>query len=234
MSPLALSVGGRGLNVNESKDELARQLFAVALVLVETGRLDIAESTYKLALELDPNDFRSVTNLAVIVDKSGRHLEAEELYLKAANLPFFDPVAMFNLGYLYSRTDRAILAETWYRRALVADPNYSEAMVNLAGLVQVLRQDLSEAKRLLEEALRIDPRDSIAIQDLANIYRLNGENFLAEMLYWQAVETAPNSALANFNLASYLGEIDRQQESQYFFDLAYQIDTNGNLKRGTV
>jgi Flp pilus assembly protein TadD len=116
-----------------SKNELAGQLYEVAIGLVESGRSDMAENTYQMALQLDPNDFASITNLAVIIDKSGRLDQAEGLYLKAAAYPFYDALAMFNLGYLYGRTDREALAETWYRRTLVAKPDHCEAMVNLAG-----------------------------------------------------------------------------------------------------
>lgn len=220
--------------MEKSKTELAQQLYDVAIGLVESGRSDIAESTYQLALELDPTDFQSITNLAVILDKSGRLEEAEKLYLKASDFPFYDSFAMFNLGYLYARTDRQELAESWYRRALVADPNYFEAMVNLAGLVQSLRGDQAEARKLLESALLLNPRDTIAISELANIYRLEGEKFLAEMLYWKAVENEPSSPLANYNFASFLVELGETEAANEFFDLAYSLDADGKLKSGSL
>jgi len=215
-----------------SKNELAGQLYEVAIGLVESGRSDIAESTYQLALQLDPNDFASITNLAVIIDKSGRLEQAEGLYLKAAAYPFYDALAMFNLGYLYGRTDREALAETWYRRTLVAKPNHFEAMVNLAGLVHTLRKDVVEAKQLLELALRVNPRDTIALSELANLYRLDGEMFLAEMLYWKAFELDPHSPLANYNWAAFLQEIGESDAAREFFDKAYALDKDGKLKKG--
>lgn len=215
-----------------SKNELAGQLYEVAIGLVESGRSDMAENTYQMALQLDPNDFASITNLAVIIDKSGRLEEAEGLYLKAASYPFFDALAMFNLGYLYGRTDRQDLAETWYRRTLVAKPDHFEAMVNLAGLVQTLRKDVVEAKQLLESALRVNPRDTIALSELANLYRLDGDMFLAEMLYWKAFEIDPHSPLINYNWAAFLEEIGETNAARDFFDKAYALDTEGKLKKG--
>jgi protein O-mannosyl-transferase len=215
-----------------SKQELSAQLYEVAIGLVKAGRSDMAENTYQLALELDPTDFQSITNLAVIIDKSGRFEQAEKLYLKAADYPFYDSFAMFNLGYLYGRTDRQELAETWYRRALAANPNYSEAMVNLAGLVQTLREDRAEAKSLLESAVRISPHDTIALSELANIHNLNQDKFLAEMFYWKAVESNPHSPLANYNFASFLHEIGETDAARRFFDLAHSLDKDGQLKHG--
>lgn len=215
-----------------SKEKLARQLYDLALELVEAGRSELAETTYQMALELDPNDFQSINNLAVIIDKSGRIEQAEDLYLKAASHPFYDSIAMFNLGYLYWRTDRPELAELWYRRAIAADPYNTEAMVNLAGLVQEQYKDLSEGKHLLELVTRIDSQDAIAIFELANIYRQTGDTFLAELFYRKAIEVEPSNALANYNLAAFLVEIDRSEEANQFFDTAYSLDTEGKLKRG--
>ena len=84
--------------MGKSKTELAQQLYDVAIGLVESGRSDIAESTYQLALELDPTDFQSITNLAVILDKSGRLEEAEKLYLKASDFPSMTPLPCLILG----------------------------------------------------------------------------------------------------------------------------------------
>jgi len=215
-----------------SKDELAKQLYDVAISLVESGKTDIAEGTYQLALQLDPYDFQSITNMAVIIDKSGRLDEAEGLYLKAADFPFYDALAMYNLAYLYGRTERKELAETWYRRTLVAKPDHFEAMVNLAGLEQELHNNVSGAKELLESALQINPKDSIAIMELANIYQLAGDLFLAEMLYFKAVDCEPSSPLANYNLASFLEEKGESEVAKHFFDLAYSMDPEGKLKKG--
>lgn len=221
-----------GLKMEYSKNEHARQLYEVAIGLVKSGRTDIAEDTYQLALQLDPDDFQSITNLAVIIDKSGRLEEAEGLYLKAADFPFYDAVAMYNLGYLFGRTGRKALAETWYRRALVAEPDNFKALVNLANLEQELHNNVAEAKQLLESALKINPKDSIAIDELANIYRLDGELFLAEMLYFKAVDCEPSSPLANYNLASFMEEKGESEVARHFFDLAYSLDPEGKLKKG--
>ena len=232
MSAQRVRFGLRGLEMEHSKIELAGQLYEVAIGLVESGRSDIAESTYQLALQLDPNDFASITNLAVIIDKSGRLEEAEELYKKAASYPFFDALAMFNLGYLYDKSDRKELAETWYRRAHVANPDHFETMVNLAGLVQTLRNDVAEARQLLEAALRVNPRDTIALSELANLYRLKGDMFLAEMHYWKAFEIDPNNPLINYNWAAFLEGIGETNAARDFFDKAYDLDTEGKLKKG--
>jgi Tfp pilus assembly protein PilF len=212
--------------------EIGLQLYDAASELAKHGLSELAERTYQIALELNPDDFRSKTNLAVLFDKSGRLDQAEELYLQASSAPFFDPVAMFNLGYLCSRTDRHEQAESWYRKTLITEPNNPEAMVNLASLLVQNAGDVSEAKLLLESALRITPSDSIALQELANVNRLTGETFLAEMLYRRAVEMDEHSALAKFNLALFLEETGASNEASDLFDLAYKLDPEGNLKRG--
>jgi tetratricopeptide (TPR) repeat protein len=215
-----------------SREELAENLFRVAVELTRIGSSDVAAETYKLALRLDPRDFRSLTNLAVIIDKSGQLLEAENLYVQAASHQFFDPFAMFNLGYLYGRTKKLDLAELWYRRCLVADPNYHPAMVNLSGLVQEVRGDLLESKDLLERALSIDPTGTIALYELANIYRQHGQLFEAEMLYFKAVDNDPDDPTAMYNYASFIHQIGEHDRASALFDEAHRLDKQGVLKGG--
>ena len=59
------------MNMDKSK-KAQRAFYRTAIDLVEMGKSELAEETYKLALELDPDDYRSITNLAVIIDKAGR------------------------------------------------------------------------------------------------------------------------------------------------------------------
>jgi Tfp pilus assembly protein PilF len=215
-----------------SKEELAEHLFNVAVELTKIGSSAVAEEAYQVALKLDPKDYQSLTNLAVIIDKSGRLAEAENLYLQAANHPFFDPFAMFNLGYLYGRTKKLELAELWYRRCLVADPNHNHAMVNLSGLVQEVRGDLLEAKSLLELALSIEPKDTIALYELANIYRQRGEPYEAEMLYFRAADNDLEDPVAMYNYAAFMKEIGEHDRASKLFDEAHRLDKQGILKKG--
>jgi len=215
-----------------SKEELAENLFNVAVELAKIGSSDVAEETYQLVLKLDPRDYRSLTNLAVIIDKSGRLLEAENLYIQAASHPFFDPLAMFNLGYLYGRTKKPELAELWYRRCIVADPSHNHAMVNLSGLVQEVRGDLLEAKGLLERALSIHAKDTIAIYELANIYRQQEQLYEAEMLYFRAVDNDLEDPVATYNYAAFMEEIGEHDRASELFDEAHRLDKQGVLKKG--
>jgi Tfp pilus assembly protein PilF len=82
------------------------------------------------------------------------------------------------------------------------------------------------------KALEIEPRDCIANFELANIFRKRKEYFQAEMLYRSAVDLDDTNPHALYNLASFLVEIDHSEEAQRYFDLAYEYDTEGKLKRG--
>lgn len=216
----------------DQRRQIGAKIYDAAVDLTEAGQPEMAEAAFRMAIELDPDDYQSRNNLAVILDKSGRAAEAEKLYLEAAGHPFYDASAMFNLGYLHARTGRNNTAEIWYRRAIATDERKHEAMVNLAGLVQQDQSRRREAKSLLESALRVEPDDSIALFELANIHRLDGEQFLAEMFYRKAVLADPRGVLANFNLGLFLQEIGREREAQPYLDLARQLDVNGVLEGG--
>jgi hypothetical protein len=60
---------------------------------------------------------------------------------------------------------------------------------------------LDEAQLALERAIRIEPENSLAHNQLANVFLLTGRQELAEQHYRMAVEHGPNNAEALFNLA---------------------------------
>ena len=63
---------------------------------------------------------------------------------------------------------------------------------------------LDEAQLALERAIRIEPENSLAHNQLANVFLLTGRQELAEQHYRMAVEHGPNNAEALFNLARIL------------------------------
>lgn len=96
---------------------------------------------------------------------------------------------------------------------------------------------LDEAKRLLERALRDDPRDPRAKLHLALAYDLSGDGAHAERLLRELVEAEPNMARAWSNLGSVLLDRQADEEALSAFERALEIEpqlAEAHFGRGLV
>jgi tetratricopeptide (TPR) repeat protein len=82
---------------------------------------------------------------------------------------------------------------------------------------------LGEAKSALERAIRIRPENSLAHNQLANVYFLTNQPRLAEQHYRRAVEYDPENAEALFNLSRILMSQGRHVEQRTFLERFVQV-----------
>ncbi len=77
-------------------------------------------------------------------------------YIAAASLNNDTPAGQMQLGVMYQSLNQWQLSEQAYQRALVIEPLYIPALLNLADLYRAMDQD-TKAVPLLEKALTVDP-----------------------------------------------------------------------------
>ncbi len=101
----------------------------------------------------------------------------------------------------------------WYRRALVAHPDYLESMSNL-GAVLVEDDRAEEAVPVLEKALRLMPNYPEALCNMG-LARLRLEQVEAAVtLLQRSLQLKPGYAEASIGLARALHELDRLAEAE--------------------
>jgi len=107
----------------------------------------------------------------------------------------------YTLGYEYDTKpethDKAIEA---YENALTQNPNYVEAMINLANIYYA-RRELTRGRQLLERAVRLAPNNHTIYYNLGNLYDEVAELEKSIQSYQQALELQPEYEPALFNLA---------------------------------
>ena len=84
------------------------------------------------------------------------------------------PEAHISLGAFYVQSGQYADAETAYRQALLLDPHFTPALVNLADLYRQLHRD-AEAEPLLQQAIAIDPQDAAAHESLGLLAARQGQ-----------------------------------------------------------
>ena len=107
-----------------------------------------------------------------------------------------------------------------YRRVLELDPTRHEARRDLA-MVLVEKGDAEEAKGLLLDVLKVNPRDVGALTILGNHYaRVENDAETAERFFRRAIELNPEDATAHNSLGGMLCEKKLYDEALTHFDLA--------------
>jgi Tfp pilus assembly protein PilF len=84
-------------------------------------------------------------------------------FFLAINMDFKNPSAYFGVAYVCSLQNNMTDAITFYREALKYEKNYSPIYANLAkALLIQSHNDSAEAPQLLDEAIKIDPKNGDA------------------------------------------------------------------------
>jgi len=151
--------------ITMAEEQYYRQMREAA-ALLSSGDGKNAAVLLERLYELRPDDIDVATNLGAAYILSKQYKLAIPVLEAAANAAD-SAVAWVNLAAAYLGTlqlstreqqDKAIAA---YERALELDPRYPNAHYNL-GLIYEHRRDWANARRMFEQALRVNPADNDA------------------------------------------------------------------------
>ena len=176
----------------EAHTDLANLLSGVA------GREAEAASHYEEALRLKPGDASAHFGLAGVWARTpGREADAIAEYRESLRYRPDSAEAHNNLGIVLSRTQgglEAALAE--YAQAVRIEPNYAAAHANMANVLAAMPGRMEQAFAEYREALRINPRLVQAHENMAILCLRAGRLDEAARHCEEALETAPNDAVA--------------------------------------
>jgi len=117
----------------------AKALFYRGVALAATGRFVEAETIYRLALGMDPADFKTWNNLAgVLFDSLNKPMEAVRCMEKALKLEPFNKLGWSNLASMVGRMGRHEKALEFADRALALDAHMVEALLHKAAAAKAL------------------------------------------------------------------------------------------------
>lgn len=122
--------------------------------LLRKGKYEEAAAKFKEALKSLPNDERVLNGLGLALMKMGNYRESEEYLRKLVRINN-DKLYRTNLGNLYFRSGRIDKAIEIYQEVLKEDPQYYNALNNLARCYME-KGDYEKARELLEKAIEVD------------------------------------------------------------------------------
>jgi tetratricopeptide (TPR) repeat protein len=139
--------------------EFALSYHNLGVVLVEQGRVDEAIEYFEKALKISPQDAQTHYNLGVALVEQGSLEMAIEHFSRSLEIDPQQVDARRNLVFVLDQTIEG------YRRALQSTPHNAEMHNNL-GVLLLRKGEVDEAIRHFSEAVRIDPNDGIAQENL--------------------------------------------------------------------
>jgi tetratricopeptide (TPR) repeat protein len=148
-----------------------------------------ALSSFKTAIEIDPNYFASYPEIGLILtsqnDSNGIHYYRNALEVSPKNSE-----AWFGLAWSYQAFDKSDLAMKEYEGILDSYPNFIDAKFNL-GLLRLDNDELSKAKKLFFEVVNQQPKNIDAYYNLYKCFSLEGAVIKAQEFKTIVLELNP-------------------------------------------
>jgi tetratricopeptide (TPR) repeat protein len=138
-------------------DAKLRQLDGVVAVVEE--RMDDAEKSFLMAIELDPTDRSGYDRLARFYNATGRTPQAIEIYEKGVERLPEDSQFHHTLAMLYELRGEPDRAVPHYEEAIRLAPNLAEAKNNLAYIYADQGNNLDRALDLAQDAKTLLPNN---------------------------------------------------------------------------
>lgn len=148
---------------------------ALANLLTTQGKLDEAKAQFETALKIKPGDADTHTALGVVLCDRGRPDDAAKEFTKVLRLQATNSVANYYLGLISQGSGKIAEAVKFYRAALQTQPDWPEALNNLAWILAANKdpalRDGKESVRLAERACQLTGQNqAVFIGTLAAAY----------------------------------------------------------------
>ncbi len=219
--------------------ENARARVKLGETYLGMGRCDNAQAAFSEAIRISPSGPSAYLGLASAYGRLGAPEKEIQTYRRAVRIAPDSLEAYYGLGLACERYGMLNDAREAFSSALLIDPQYESAQHRLA-LMYAVRRQYREAAETLERAARINPDDAGIYNDLGAMYEKLGLHMLELKAYRKAVDVAPSSGEAHFNLAvanlrlGHMGEANRELETLRALDpsLAFKLYRMISQKKG--
>ncbi len=138
--------------------------------------LDMAETYFRKALEINPRDAETHKALGELYHARGQYDKAAEAFRKAVKIKPSDATAHYNLAYMLARMqqyDEAV-REALAAAKLYQKPEMKADAYGLAGIAYLEQKQWKKAIPYLEKAYKIDPENYDVLYGLTYAYLQTG------------------------------------------------------------
>ncbi|NLO36670.1 MAG: tetratricopeptide repeat protein [Clostridiaceae bacterium] len=202
--------------------ENPNSLIARAYVNMQLGRYADALKDFNQTLNHDPQAYDAMRGQGKCLSMLGRDFEALSCFNNLRRIYPEDPDIYYELADILFSSGYMDDCEKACRRCLQIDGSYANAYVIL-GMIATRRGEDDLALGLLERAVRLEPDNTFALNELAYALHLTGEDDRALDLTQQAIRETPDFADAWCNKGLILYYRSDFEESALAFNRALQL-----------
>jgi tetratricopeptide (TPR) repeat protein len=190
-----------------------------AIVLHQSGQLDLAEAQYKKLLNLLPSNTVLLTNLGTIALQRGHLEDAVRVLRRALQINPNQVTAHYNCGKALHELKRSEEALESYNRTIALKPDFVEALNNRGLLLKNLNL-LDEALTSFDKAIEYNVSYSDAYYNRGNILKDLHRFDEALESYDRVITLKPNDPAVYYNRGNTLQELKRFDEALLSYDCA--------------
>jgi tetratricopeptide (TPR) repeat protein len=166
------------------------ELNSQALGLLNADRAPEADVVLQQALKIAPNDPFTLNNLGFAKEKEGELEEAIRFYDRSAATGSREPIVIaFNSSWRGKPISQVAARNAEKSREELSKSQDLQARVarlNLRGVSAMNRNDRKTARESFQQAYKLDPNNSFAINNMGYLAELSGDKETAQSFYEQA------------------------------------------------
>ena len=160
-------MSGSGMQGNEIQVPTTGALLKRGLRRYQANDLEGARKAYGRVLRVEPDHYRALHLLGLVMFEAGHYKEAVKLIEKSIKIQA-DDHTYNDLGQIWIKLDTLDLAKACFQKAIELRPNNAFAINNLANCLKKAG-DSHLALRLYRDAVELSPDNPVFLTNLANL-----------------------------------------------------------------
>jgi tetratricopeptide (TPR) repeat protein len=190
--PAALADLRKAAAIDPNNPDVVEAFLVVALKMRKSGKVQEGLQVVELAVELQPEKAHFWQAKGSFLFAAEKPKEAREALLKARELAPADPNLLYDMGWQGSQSaDTHAQALQDYSAAIELDESYQKAWANRGALHNTMGNH-QEALADLDQALKLEPEDSVALYEKASALLALGKKKEAKKFARKVVDLNTN------------------------------------------
>ena len=186
-------------DLENKEDKNAFDYFLLGNNLYYEKQYEEAINSYKKAIKINPKDYRSYFNIAVVYGEQKEYKKSISFYEKVIEINPKDDGAYNNMGRAYFELEKYKEAITFYEKAIEINPNDDRIYYNM-GITYVKLKEYEEAIVFYKKAIDLNPKNDGIYYNLGVVYGILKMYQEAITSYKKAIQINTKNNEAYINL----------------------------------